>query len=222
MAPEQIIGGSCDPRSDIYQLGVLTFEMITGRRPFADSKEPTSLITALLTQVAPAPSSVVSGGGLPTELDALILRCLEREPEHRFANVSELVGAIDRALGAPDRASFHMMAFHDVGDEPTWVGDAPVFAQVQVPRVTAVGPMPRLTPTAMPSFEVPVRGSVADAMPIQSTGGLTPITAPIVDAIAPAPAPAHRWPFLARLGLWTVVLATSGAALGAALAGLAR
>ena len=220
MAPEQIIGGSCDLRSDIYQLGVLAFEMITGRRPFADSKEATSLITALLTQVAPAPSTVFTGGGIPAELDALILRCLEREPEHRFANVSELVGAIDRALGAPDRASLHMMAFHEVGDEPTWIGDAPVFAQVQIPRVTAVGPMPRLTPTAMPSFEVPVRGSVADARPIQSTGSLTPITDPIVPPLAPPPAP--RLPLFARIALWTIGLAASGAAVGAALASLAR
>jgi serine/threonine protein kinase len=217
MAPEQIIGGSCDPRSDIYQLGVLGFEMITGRRPFADSAEPTALITALLTQVAPAPSTMFGCRHLPTELDTLLLRCLEREPEQRFSSVGQLAAAIDRVLGAREQA-LHVITLPPVtGEEATWIGGAPALVQTYVPRVTAIGPMPHLAPTTMPSFEIPVRGSVADAMPIASTGSVASIAEPIVE-----PPPARRLPFLARLALWTVGLAASGAAVGALLASLAR
>jgi serine/threonine protein kinase len=95
MSPEQLVGGACDGRTDIYTLGVVMYEMITGQRPFADASGPTSLITALFTRT-PTPPSVVAN--VPASLDAVILKCLEREAADRYADVDELRTAIDRLL----------------------------------------------------------------------------------------------------------------------------
>ncbi len=184
MAPEQIIGGTCEPRSDIYQLGVLMFEMITGRRPFADAVEPTAMITALLTQTAPSVSSMFCHSCLPTELDALIARCLEREPEHRFTNVHELIDTISAILAQREGAAQWSAPSH--GDEPTYLDGSHVI-QTLIPRTTAIGPSARLAPATMPSFDVGVRGSVAEGMPFDGTGEVQAISEYVVEALGSEP-----------------------------------
>ena len=95
MAPEQLMGGKADARTDIYTVGVLAYEMITGRRPF--NARGLDLLTIQLTE-APAPPS--TAGFVPPEVDALLLRCLEQDPSDRFQNVHELAHAIDAVLAA--------------------------------------------------------------------------------------------------------------------------
>ncbi|MCX5745465.1 MAG: hypothetical protein NT062_23560, partial [Proteobacteria bacterium] len=94
--PEQVVGGACDRRTDIYTLGVVAYEAIAGVRPFADAHGPTALMTALLTSTPPALAT--RRPAIPAALDALVGRCLAREPEDRFATVHELAAAIDRLL----------------------------------------------------------------------------------------------------------------------------
>jgi serine/threonine-protein kinase len=187
MAPEQIIGGTCEPRSDIYQLGVLMFEMITGRRPFADAVEPTAMITALLTQTAPAVSSMFCHSCLPAELDALIQRCLEREPEHRFRNVRELVDAIGAILSQRDATAAQWSTPGPHGDERTYLDGSQMPMQTLIPRVTALGPSARLAPATMPTFDVGVRGSVAEGMPLDGTGEVQAISEYVVEALGSEP-----------------------------------
>lgn len=91
MAPEQIEGGAITPATDIYALGIVIYEMLTGSLPFAAD---TPLATAMkrLKQSAPSPRMHVP------ELDArwemVVARCLERDPEQRFANTEEIVRAL--------------------------------------------------------------------------------------------------------------------------------
>ena len=187
MAPEQIIGGTCEPRSDIYQLGVLMFEMITGRRPFADAIEPTAMITALLTLNPPSVSSMFCHSCLPVELDALIQRCLEREPEHRFKNVRELVDAIVRLLSQREATAAQWSpAPGSHGDETTYLDGSLVPIQTMMPHA-ALGLSSRLAPATMPTFDVGVRGSVAHGMPLEGTGEVQAISEYVVEALGSEP-----------------------------------
>ncbi|MDB4958012.1 MAG: serine/threonine protein kinase [Myxococcales bacterium] len=95
MAPEQLMGGKCDGRTDIYTVGILLFEMITGNRPF--SAVGLDLLTVQLTQRVPAPSEFLR---LSAPIDRLIVRCLEPDAADRYADVNELASAIDDVLAS--------------------------------------------------------------------------------------------------------------------------
>ncbi|MBX3156057.1 MAG: protein kinase [Deltaproteobacteria bacterium] len=93
LSPEQSVGEACDARSDLYSLGVVAYELITGRRPFHDATTPLALITALHTE-DPAPPSALRAG-IPAELDAVLLRCLARDPAQRHPTAEALVDALE-------------------------------------------------------------------------------------------------------------------------------
>jgi tRNA A-37 threonylcarbamoyl transferase component Bud32/tetratricopeptide (TPR) repeat protein len=91
MAPEQLHGGEITSRTDVYALGVVMFEMVTGGVPFVGD---TPLATALkrLNEPAPSPRKLVSG--LDPKWEQAILRCLERDPANRFVGTTEVVQAL--------------------------------------------------------------------------------------------------------------------------------
>lgn len=91
MAPEQLNGGAITPATDIYALGVVMFEMLTGAVPFS-SDNPLS--TALKRLSEPAPSPRVHDPTIDGKWESGILRCLEREPANRFARTDELMKVI--------------------------------------------------------------------------------------------------------------------------------
>ncbi len=90
MSPEQLMGKPLDGRSDVYAMGVLAHELITGKLPFPDAVGPALLITAQLRSVPPALSTVRPDKDIPPEVDALVLRMLEKTCEGRFENVTVL------------------------------------------------------------------------------------------------------------------------------------
>jgi serine/threonine protein kinase len=90
MGPEQLMGGRADARTDIYTVGVLAYEMITGKRPF--NVAGLELLTVQLTESPQPPSALIP---LPPAVDELILRCLAHDSADRFANVDELARALD-------------------------------------------------------------------------------------------------------------------------------
>ncbi len=96
MSPEQAQGKPVDPRSDVFSLGVVLYEMITGRRPFARDNT-VSTLTAILRD-APAPVAQLQPAA-PPPLDRIIRRCLEKSPDGRYADASELCADL-RALQA--------------------------------------------------------------------------------------------------------------------------
>ncbi len=93
MAPEQLMGGKADARTDIYTLGVLAYEMITGRRPY--NQVGLDLLTAQLTDPPPLPSTHLP---LPKVVDDVLVRCLASDSSDRYRDVHDLSGALAAAL----------------------------------------------------------------------------------------------------------------------------
>ena len=97
MAPEVLRGLTAEARSDLYSLGVVVFEMATGRRPFPDD-EPHELLFTVLHQAPPQPRIV--NGKISARLEIIILRLLAKDPAERFGSAEELLQAL-RAVDAP-------------------------------------------------------------------------------------------------------------------------
>jgi len=87
MSPEQLQGKGVDHRSDIFSLGIMLYQMLTGRRPFAGDT-PASLISSILRDTPSSLSSLRSG--LPPELARVVTRCLEKDPANRYQDALEL------------------------------------------------------------------------------------------------------------------------------------
>jgi eukaryotic-like serine/threonine-protein kinase len=93
MAPEQALGGEVDHRADVYALGVLAFEMLTGTLPLVGDSAVATLL-AHQTRVPAAPSQLRAG--VPAEVDALVLRALAKNPAERFDSMLEVAAEVAR------------------------------------------------------------------------------------------------------------------------------
>ena len=104
MAPEQVMGHDVDRRADIYAMGVLTFEMLTGRLPFIGANR---MEVAYATVNAPIPSAAKLNAVLPDELDTLLGKVLAKDPAQRPQSVKDLLAQMAKlpqrrsAAGAP-------------------------------------------------------------------------------------------------------------------------
>jgi serine/threonine protein kinase len=102
-SPEQARGEQATISSDIYSLGIVLYELLTGRRPW-EGDSAASIAMARLSGPVPSPSGVRSG--VPPALDAIVQRALARDPSGRFPTAAAMADALDAFLAdrAPDAA----------------------------------------------------------------------------------------------------------------------
>jgi serine/threonine protein kinase len=152
MSPEQAMDRRQDGRSDIYSLGILGFELVTGDPPFLG--EPTQILHAHLQRQPPAPSSQLPGRRIPVAFDACILRCLAKKPEGRYASAAELRRDLLKLRGmlaglderAPTEASSRAHpAFHP-GNQGPWQS----IGNLQESVLSAIELPPSEPPTSSP------------------------------------------------------------------------
>jgi serine/threonine-protein kinase len=92
MSPEQCKGQPPTPRSDIYAVGCIAFELLVGEPPFRGKLAP--LFAAHIKQPPPVPSSAAPEAGIPNQLDAIVLACLGKDPARRFQSGGALCAAL--------------------------------------------------------------------------------------------------------------------------------
>jgi serine/threonine-protein kinase len=118
VAPEQIEGARVDRRADIYSLGCVIFECLTGRPPF-DGGPPATILHAHLHRSPPAASSV--NPGLPGQVDQVLARALAKDPADRPASCGELVGELRAAFaGRPVTARTEPPVEPAAARRPRW------------------------------------------------------------------------------------------------------
>jgi serine/threonine-protein kinase len=93
MAPEQAAGERVDGRADVYSLGVLLFEMVTGIHPFPSTND-NEYVLRHADDTPPRPSKILLDAQIPKELDQIILRCLAKKPQERFPTAAAVAVAL--------------------------------------------------------------------------------------------------------------------------------
>lgn len=101
MSPEQAHGKPLDARCDIYALGVLMYEMLTGRVPF-EGDQPMTVLVKHINDPAVPPREFAPDADIPVAIEKVVLRCLEKEPVLRPQTCAELAEMLTKAAANPD------------------------------------------------------------------------------------------------------------------------
>ena len=113
MAPEQLHAEPADCRSDVYSAGAVLYEMVTGRPPFEEQLLP-PLIDAILHRQPLRPRSYRPG--LSARLDEIVLRCLEKNPQHRYQSANDLLADLRRSgMSSEEGCSLAVLYFENLG-----------------------------------------------------------------------------------------------------------
>lgn len=149
MSPEQIQGdGKVDGRSDIYALGVLVYQMLTGQMPYS-ADTPAKVMMMHVLQ--PVPQILTTRPDLPIGCDAIIVRAMAKEPDDRFATAGELAEALDSTarFSSPGSGMAPLVGTGLVGEpstaliQPTSAAQATMKSPSSVQTVAAAGALPQ-------------------------------------------------------------------------------
>jgi serine/threonine-protein kinase len=169
MAPEQVLGKAVSPRTDIYSLGIVLFELLAGKRPFI-ANDSLAAMRMQVEQKPPLLSTVASH--VPPEVDALVDRMLRKTPEERPASCDELyrqmlalLAVYARDAGPADR---HRDPPSDVGTADTLVKVGPL--EPSPVRAARADLTPSSAAPAEPTRTAPAEGTVTRVEGVRSSG----------------------------------------------------
>ncbi|MCF2526992.1 protein kinase domain-containing protein [Yinghuangia soli] len=191
LSPEQIDGDDVDARTDIYSLGCLLYELLTGRPPFTGDS-PFAVMNQHLTKTPPPPSA--RRADVPDQVDALTLFALAKSPDQRYPDAAAFRSALESAQQA---LTTRIPAPPDVHAQPTAVTGRPPREQLGAAAAPPPLPSPSVSPNPGPG---PSSGSgsglVAPPTP-DPYAEATPLPGPRRGAVgtepAGAPPPGSRW-----------------------------
>jgi eukaryotic-like serine/threonine-protein kinase len=203
MSPEQAQGNKhVDHRSDLWALGVIAFECMTGKRPF-ESDGLGDLVLQICVREIPMPSSIAT---VPQEFDTWFLRAMSRDPEGRFQSAREMADALREAVGAEAREAI-----------PTLPDPSSVNIPAATPVAASDAEAPVEPPAELVNLATADRAEAAtEPVSAHAAGAPTVLaeTAPLAGNSATAEAPSG-----ASSMRPAVILAVAGGALAAGLVG---
>jgi len=121
-SPEQLLSKALDGRADLYSVGVLGFLLVTGQHPFPAARSFGDLVNAHVRTPAPRASSIKPD--IPSDVDEILARCLEKDPKRRYPDAQALAATINIALAsAPVNLGDTIKS--DPGDEDTMLASHP-------------------------------------------------------------------------------------------------
>ena len=153
MSPEQVSGDRLDGRSDLYSLGVVGFQALSGRLPF-DNESASAVIVAHVTKVAPALRSVAPD--VPEALASVIDACLAKDPDARYATGTALARALDEAWDKGRSGVFTPPLLSETQANAVWERAADLQA------ATSSNPAPPVS--ALPAARAPASATSGIAM----------------------------------------------------------
>jgi eukaryotic-like serine/threonine-protein kinase len=117
MSPEQALGGELDPRSDLFTVGLIFFELLTGKMPFKAETALASLLKRVHERAVPI-SKLDSQ--VPVEVGRIVAKCLEREPALRYQTAQEMIEDLEKWQGQGAGATLHFPPVHTWGQDIPW------------------------------------------------------------------------------------------------------
>ncbi|MFG3192283.1 protein kinase domain-containing protein [Streptomyces omiyaensis] len=218
LSPEQALGRPVDARSDLYSVGIMLFQLLTGRLPF-DADSPLAIAYAHVQEEPVAPSSV--NRSVTPAMDALVARALRKNPNERFPSAAVMRDECLRVLSAGQSAAPVIVAggpvnsgsgvgsavFPPVGQTPPphhGTGSGPHPQQPYPSPAPQPGPYGQPTPAPVPGYGYP------QPAPAPAPGYQTPPPVSYAHAPAPAPAAAPRRNMPVLIGAVLVALIAVG------------